>query len=61
MYIFTLRTYVLCVLTLCIYIYQIIPLHSRDCLKKTSIKQTWPLTKAMAETKSDTEQTMKLD
>ena len=42
--------------------YQFIPQHPCDYLKKNSIKkQTWRWMKALAEMKSDTEQTMKLD
>ena len=41
--------------------YQIIPLHSRDYLKKTSIKINVATDKAIAEMKSNTEQTMKLE
>ena len=43
------------------HIYQFIPLHSCDDLYETSIKQTWWLTKAITEMKSDTEQKMKLE
>ena len=44
------------------HMYQLIPLHSCDCLKKISMKkQTWRLMKEIAEMKSDTEQTMKLE
>ena len=41
--------------------YRLITLHSCDYLNKISIKQTWRLTKAIAEMKCDTEQTMKLE
>ena len=43
------------------HIYQFIPLHSYDYLKKISIKETWRLTKATAEMKDDSEETMKLE
>ena len=47
--------------SLYLYIKREMPLHSCDYLDKNSIKQTWRLTKAIAEMKCDTEQTMKLE
>ena len=45
-----------------IFIVYDIPLHSRDYLKKTSIKtNVASLTKAIAKMKSSTEQTMRLE
>ena len=41
--------------------YQILPLHSRDYLKKTSIKINVATDEGQDKMKSDTEQTMKLE